>query len=348
MMDRQFMRESTRNFKPYYSPTSDGSLRLDTNTNVLGPNPAAVKALSDISDMDINQYPNTYSADLRNVLAEFYGLGPDNFVTGSGSDEILDVLFKTFTDKGDRAVMPYPSYSIYDYFSELNGGVPVLVDLDQDFQLDVDSILAADGKIIMIPSPNNPTGNAFRHSDLVKIIEGTDAPVVIDEAYGEFHHESFIPLVRKYENLIVTRTFSKAYAMAGLRVGYCVCSPEIAEMMTCIRIPYSLNMLSEKAAMAALRDQDFIKRSVDMVERNRPMLAEGLDALGFKCYTSDANFILARSPIDHKVLVKGLKERGIMIRDFGHRRLLEDCVRFTIGTDEMNIKVIEACEELTR
>ncbi len=348
MMDRSFMRESTRHFKPYYSPTSDGSLRLDTNTNVLGPNPAAMDALSDLSDIDINQYPNTYSADLRSVLAEFYGLGAENFVTGSGSDEILDVLFKTFTDKGDRTVVPYPSYSIYDYFSELNGGVPVPVDLDADFQLDVGSILAADGKMIVIPSPNNPTGNSFRRSDLLEIVEGTDVPVVIDEAYGEFHHESFIPLVRKYDNLIVTRTFSKAYAMAGLRIGYCVCSPEIADMMTCIRIPYSLNMLSEKAAVAALGDQDFIRRSADMVERNRPMLVEGLEALGFECYPSDANFVLARSPIDHRELVKGLKERGILIRDFGHRRLLENCVRFTIGTDEMNIRVIEACEELTR
>lgn len=347
-MDRGYMRESTRHFKPYYSPDSDGSLRLDTNTNVLGPNPAAMRALADISDLDINQYPNTYSADLREVLAEFYGLGPDNFVTGSGSDEILDVLFKTFTDKGDRAVMPYPSYSIYDYFSELNGGEPVLVDLDEEFQLDVDSMLDADGKMIVIPSPNNPTGNAFRRADLLRIVESTDVPVVIDEAYGEFHHESFIPLVKKYDNLIVTRTFSKAYAMAGLRIGYCVCSPEAADMMTCIRIPYSLNMLSERAAMAALRDQEFIRRSVDMVERNRPMLVEGLEALGFKCYHSDTNFVLSRSPIDHKELVKGLKDRGILIRDFGHRRLLENCVRFTVGTDEMNIKVIEACEELTR
>ncbi len=346
MMDRGWMRTSTRHFKPYYSPDAEGSLRLDTNTNVLGPNPAALDALLTSDGLEFNQYPSTYSLPLRQALAGFYGLGEENFVTGAGSDEILDVLFKTFTDKGDRTAMPYPSYSVYDYFCELNGGEPVLIDLDEDFQLDVDAFLDSDARMIMIPSPNNPTGNAFHRSDLIRIIEGTDAPVVIDEAYGEYHGDSFINLVKRYDNLIVTRTFSKAYAMAGLRIGYCACSPEAAEMMTCIRIPYSLNMVSERAAVAALGDQEFIKRSVEMVERNRPMLEEALQALGFVCYPSDTNFILARSPVDHRVLVEGLKDKGILIRDFGHRRLLENCVRFTVGTDEMNLSLIEACEEI--
>ncbi len=346
MMDRSLMRESARHFKPYYSPDADGALRLDTNTNVLGPNPAAAAALADLSCLDFNQYPDTYSRPLRRKLAGFHGLSEDNFVTGSGSDEIIDILFKTFTDKGDVAVMPHPSYSIYEYFSELHGGVPVKVDLDDGFQLDVEGMLAPDAAIIMIPSPNNPTGNSFRREDLISIIERSDRPVVIDEAYGEYHGDSFIPLVEEYDNLIVTRTFSKAYAMAGLRVGYCACSAAAAEMMTCIRIPYSLNMVSERAAVAALEDQDFITRTVEMTEKNRPMLAKGLEGMGFRCFPSDANFILARSPVDHRGLVDGLKERGILVRDFGHRRLLEGCVRFTVGTEEMNQRLLRACREL--
>ncbi len=347
MMDRSWMRGSTRHFKPYYSPDADGALRLDTNTNVLGPNPAAAAALADLAGLDFNQYPDTYSRPLRRKLAECHGLSEGNFVTGSGSDEIIDILFKTFTDKGDLAVMPYPSYSIYDYFSELHGGVPVKVDLDDDFQLDVEAMLDPAAAIIMIPSPNNPTGNSFRREDLLRIIEDSDCPVVIDEAYGEYCGPSFIPLVEEHDNLIVTRTFSKAYAMAGLRVGYCACGAAAAEMMTCIRIPYSLNMLSERAAVAALEDQDFIRRTVEMTERNRPKLADGLEGMGFHCFPSDANFILARSPVDHRSLVEGLKERGILVRDFGHRRRLEGCVRFTVGTEEMNDRLLQACEELT-
>ncbi|MDI3542108.1 MAG: histidinol-phosphate aminotransferase [Candidatus Methanomethylophilaceae archaeon] len=346
MMDRSAMRSSARHLQPYYSPNGSGFLRLDTNTNVLGPNPAARKALKNIEDLEFNQYPSTYSLPLRNALASFYGLSADNFVTGSGSDEILDVLFKTFVDRGNVVTVPYPSYSIYEYFSHLNGAIPVLVDLDDDFQLDVDPILESDASLIIVPCPNNPTGNAFRERDLLRIVMESDCPVVIDEAYGEFYGKSFIPLVKEYDNLIVTRTFSKAYAMAGLRVGYCIADPSVTEMMTSVRIPYSLNMLSEKAAIAALGDQEFIKQSAEMVKRNRPLLINGLEKLGFHCFPSESNFVLARSPIDHRKMVEGLRERNILIRDFGSHRRLENCIRFTVGTEAMIQRLLDACCEV--
>jgi len=344
-MDRGVMRETTRGFTKYYNPKLNGELRLDTNTNVLGSNPAAERYLKENS-WDLNGYPNTYSDGLRSALADLYGLETDNIIAGNGSDEMLDVIFKTFTDMGDNSVVPVPSYTLYDYFVKLNGGTAIEVDLTEDFQLDVDAMVKQDAKVAIMPSPNNPTGNCFRTKDIEEILSRFDGIVVVDEAYAEYSDDPFVKRINEFDNLVVIRTFSKAYAMAALRVGYAVTNKDIADMMISVKIPYSLNTVSEGAAIAAVKDQDFVRRSVEMVREQRPKLDAGLRKLGFETFPSDSNFIMARSPIDHKVLVDGLKERGVLIRDFGSKRRTENCVRTTVGTEEMNNLLLEKAEEV--
>lgn len=344
-MDRDIMRSTTRDFSKYYNPELHGELRLDTNTNVLGSNPAAEKYLREHS-WDLNGYPNTYSDGLRQALAELYGLEADNIIAGNGSDEMLDVMFKTFMDMGDNSVVPVPSYTLYDYFVKLNGGKAIEVDLTDDFQLDVDAMVKQDAKIAIMPSPNNPTGNCFRPKDVEEILSRFNGIVVVDEAYAEYSDNPFVSRVEEFDNLVVLRTFSKAYAMAALRVGYAVSNKKLADMMICVKIPYSLNMISEGAAIAAVKDQDFVKRSVQMVREQRPILDSGLRKLGFETFPSDSNFILARSPIDHKALVDGLKQRGVLIRDFGAKRRTENCIRTTVGTAEHNALLLEKAEEV--
>ncbi|MBE6524835.1 MAG: histidinol-phosphate transaminase [Thermoplasmata archaeon] len=344
-MDRGVMRNTTRDFVKYYNPKLHGELRLDTNTNVLGSNPAAEKYLKENS-WDLNGYPNTYSDGLRGALAELYGLDTDNIIAGNGSDEMLDVVFKTFTNMGDNSVVPVPSYTLYDYFVKLNGGKAIEVDLTEDYQLDVDAMVKQDAKIAIMPSPNNPTGNCFRKKDIEEVLSRFNGVVVVDEAYAEYSDDPFVKRVEEFDNLVVLRTFSKAYAMAALRVGYAVTNKKLADMMICVKIPYSLNMVSEGAAIAAVKDQDFIRRSVEMVREQRPKLDAGLRKLGFETFPSDSNFIMARSPIDHKVLVDGLKERGVLIRDFGAKRRTENCVRTTVGTAEHNALLLEKAEEV--
>jgi histidinol-phosphate aminotransferase len=344
-MDRNVMRETTRDFVKYYNPKLHGELRLDTNTNVLGSNPAAEKYLREHT-WDLNGYPNTYSDGLRQALADLYGLDIDNIIAGNGSDELLDVVFKTFTNMGDNSVVPVPSYTLYDYFVKLNGGKAIEVDLTEDFQLDVDSMVKKDAKVAIMPSPNNPTGNCFRKKDIEEVLSRFNGIVVVDEAYAEYSDDPFVRRVEEFDNLVVIRTFSKAYAMAALRVGYAVTNRKLADMMICVKIPYSLNMVSEGAAIAAVKDQDFVDRSVAMVREQRPKLDAGLRKLGFETFPSDSNFILARSPIDHKVLVDGLKERGVLIRDFGSKRRTENCVRTTVGTAELNSILLEKAEEV--
>lgn len=343
--DRSIMRETSRGFEKYYNPKLHGEVRLDTNTNVLGSNPAAAEYLR-THTWDLNGYPDTYSGSLRSALGELYGLDPDTIIAGNGSDEMLDVIFKTFTNWGDNTAVPFPSYSLYDYFVKSNGGKAIMVDLTDDFQLDVDSMVRTGAKVTIVPSPNNPTGNSFRQKDLEDLIARFDGIVVVDEAYAEYSGEGMIGKVAEFDNLVVTRTFSKAYAMAALRVGYMASNPKLAEMMMCVKIPYSLNAVSEGAAVAAVGDQDFIRRSVDLVTEQRPKLIAGLERLGFEVFPSDSNFVLARSPIDHKVLVDGLRERNVLIRDFGAKRRTENCVRPTVGTAELNALLLEKTEEV--
>jgi histidinol-phosphate aminotransferase len=344
-VDRNLMRETTRGFQKYYNPKLHGELRLDTNTNVLGSNPAAARYLAE-GKWNLDLYPNTYSDGLREALGELYGLQADNIIAGNGSDELLDITFKTFMGWGDRSVVPVPSYTLYDYFVKLNGGSVAEVDLTEDFQLDVDAIVRQDAKIAIMPSPNNPTGNCFRQKDIEEVLSRFDGIVVVDEAYAEYAEGSMIRRVNEFDNLVVLRTFSKAYAMAALRVGYAATNLKLAEMMMCIKIPYSLNMISEGAALAAVKDQDFIRRSVAMVREQRPLLSAGLKKLGFEPFPSDSNFIMARSPIDHAELVSGLKERGILIRDFGAKRRTENCVRTTVGTAEQNKLLLDKMGEV--
>jgi histidinol-phosphate aminotransferase len=345
MPSRDIMRSTTRGFRKYYSPIIKGEVRLDTNTNVLGPNPAAMRYIKE-QKVDLSDYPNTYSDNLRSALAELYNLDTENFVVGAGSDEILDIAFKTFTEWGDDCLVPYPSYTLYDYFAQMNGGKVALTELTKDFQLDVDDIVKSKAKILILATPNNPTGNSFRQKDIEEVLSRFDGIVIVDEAYGEYSGGSMIPRVDEFDNMIVAKTFSKVYSMAALRVGYGIANKDIADMMNSVKIPYSLNSISEGAAIAAVKDQDFVKKSVEMVLKERPKLSSGLSKLGFAPFQSDSNFILAKCPIDHAAFTKALKEKGILIRDFGTKRIMENCDRFTVGTDEMNKVLLKKTAEI--
>ena len=344
-MSRDIMRSTTREFQKYYNPSVGNAIRMDTNTNSLGSNPAAMAFLKEGIN-DISGYPNTYADGLRDALANLYGLERENFVAGSGSDETIDISFKTFTEWGDVTTIPTPSYTLYDYFVKMNGGKTNEVDLTEDFQLNVDAMLKIKSKMMIIPSPNNPTGNCFRKKDLEEILSRYKGILIVDEAYGEYADDSMISRVNEFDNLIVIRTFSKAYSLAGLRVGYSVSNFDLTEMMNCVKIPYSLNKVSEGAAIAAVKDQDFVKESVKIVKEQRPILANGLRNLGFEPFPSDSNFILARCPIDHKIIIEGLRNKGILVRDFGSKRRTENCIRTTVGTKELNSLLLEKMAEV--
>ena len=319
------------------------------NERLLGPNTVMKEVLRQCGEMDLNQYPAPYSDGLRQSLATTYGLEMDNFIAGNGSDEMLDIIFKTFLNPGEAVVAPYPSYVLHGFFVTINHGKFQTIDLKPAFKLDADDLLKAKGKIIILCTPNNPTANSFDHHEVERIVKEHDGPVIVDEAYGEYADDSFISKVQDHENLIVTRTFSKAYGLAGLRIGYMASNKEMADAMQRVKIPYSLDRISEKAAIAALTNSEYLNEGVRIVKEQRVKLSEGLSSLGFQVYPSGSNFILFKVPHPSSELVSRLAAKGILIRDFGKNRMLEDCVRTTIGTEELNqmllLKLKEVMEE---
>jgi histidinol-phosphate aminotransferase len=347
-MNKDWIRSTWRDLQLYYNPKVGNKLRMDTSTNALGENPAGRRELVECAKLNVGQYPSTYGDNLRDELAKLYGMKADNFVVGNGSDEALDIIMKTLVEPGETVITAHPAYVLHSFFVKINAGRTVAVDLDEDFQLDVDEINSTKGKLVLLCTPNNPTSNTFRMDDLKAVIEGADRPVVVDEAYGEYTGNSFLPLVERYDNLIVTRTFSKAYGLAGMRIGYMAAGLEMAEALQKVKIPYSLNMIGERVAIAALRDREFLDRSVRVVNEERPFLSRGLSDLGLHVYPSEANYILFRSDLPSDLLTGKLSEKGVLVRDFGKVRRLENCIRTTIGTREMNTVLLERMREVLR
>ena len=302
--------------------------------------------------------PPIGNADLKEVIAKkierdnHIKVNPQrNIIINPGSDVGLYFAMTPFIEPGDEVLVHDPSYPSNFLDPQLLNGVVVKVPTyeEDNYRLRVEEYekrLTPKTKMVLLSSPNNPTGNCFRQKDLEDLIARFDGIVVLDEAYAEYSGDGMISKVGEFDNLVVTRTFSKAYAMAALRVGYMASNPRLAEMMGCVKIPYSLNAISEGAAVAAVKDQEFVRRSVELVKEQRPRLMKGMEKLGFETFPSDSNFILARSPIDHKVLVDGLREKGILIRDFGSKRRTENCVRPTVGTAELNDLFLEKADEV--
>lgn len=343
-------RPALRALKPYYqAPLQGDPLRLDQNTHLLGPNPALAK--KDLSQVDVSQYPTRDADPLREALAAKHaasGLTADHFVCANGSDELLDLLTKTFTSAGDTLATPRPSYSLYPFYATLQELRLAEVPLRGGWGLDVDGLIDAEASIVVVASPNNPTGNRFPRGELVRLAEGVDGIVVVDEAYIEYAgpHESLLSSVEAHDNLVVMRTFSKAYGLAGLRIGYLAANLQLAERLRLTKPPYNVNVVSEQIAVAALQEKAWLDDTVATVQAERERLGAALGRLGFRVHPSDANFILTDAPTDPGILLAGLRSRGILARTFPGKPTLEGSIRFTVGGPEHTDALVAVLAEI--
>lgn len=329
-----------------YEEEAGGGLNLMANTNLFGPNPAVESALVRMRGDRFSEYPTLTSASLRAAVGKKLDVAPECIVTGNGSNDLIDVLCRTFLSPGERVAYHWPCFSMIPVFLRLNHGSPASVPLGPDFALDPDALLAEDAKITFVVRPNNPTGNAFPRRDVERIVESARGLVVVDEAYVEFlGGESFAKEVAQgRDNLIVLRTFSKAYGMAGLRVGYSASHPALAEEMTKVRGPFRLDTLAETAATIALADDRYLNAVVDGVRAERPNLKRLLEDRGFTVFRSDANFLLAKPPVDAKRLAAALAEQGVHVRDFGGD--LAPYLRLTVGPPAATARLRVALDDV--
>jgi histidinol-phosphate aminotransferase len=315
--------------------------RLMSNELPLPPSDAVVQAAMDAMRV-VNLYP--YSGeDLRAALAHLAGVPPTSLVLGNGSTEVLDVLVRILVGPDDEAIIPTPTYAFFESQTRLNQGTPVFVPLTSTWGLDVPAILQAvtpRTKAIFLCSPNNPTGNSWTSHEVRAVLEA-GVPTIIDQAYLECGYaESFAPLVESHRNLIVTRTMSKGFGLAALRVGYAIGDPWLIDIVQRVRIPFSISLMAIWACLAAVNEPDELERHRVYISTERNRLLAGLQPLaGVTAYPSDGNFVLVdisgtgRTAAD---VVEATRDEGILIRAMNAHRLQGSHVRITVGTKEQN------------
>ena len=344
MRPRDLARPDIRALQPY-EEEAPGGLDLAANTNLFGPNPAIERALAKTRVDRFADYPSLTSLTLRGAVAAKLGVDPSMVVTGNGSNDLIDVACRTFLSPGDRVAFHVPTFSMIPYFARLSQGTCVGSPLGPDWTLDPDALLAAEAKLTFVVRPNNPTGNAFPRKDVERVVEESRGIVAVDEAYVEFlGGESFVKEVREGRgNLLVLRTLSKAHGLAGLRIGYAVAPAPLAEELGKVRGPFRLDALAEAVGAQAVADDRYVNDVVAAVRAERPNLKRLLEDRGFTVFRSDANFVLARPPVDARALAAALAERGVHVRWLGGD--LSPYLRMTVGPPAVTARLRLALDD---
>jgi histidinol-phosphate aminotransferase len=337
-------RENVKGLSPYSSARdeyiSDGSkmVFLDANENPF--------------ENGVNRYPDPKQRSLKSILAQQKGVKEENILLGNGSDEVLDLLFRAFCEpRMDNVITLPPTYGMYQVLSGINTIENRTVLLDTDFQPNVNEILNTmdtNSKMLFICSPNNPSGNSISSQKIKILLENFKGLVVVDEAYIDFSSEqSWVSKLSKYPNLVIIQTLSKAYGMAGIRLGIGIASEQIIAVLNKIKPPYNVNELTQQNAMERVSNEKSVQEEVATILGERKLLMEALSEISFisKMYPSDANFILAKVD-DASERYNQLLEEGIVVRNRTTQPLCENTLRFTVGTPEENTLLITALKSL--
>ena len=335
----RFFSEKYSSLIPYVpgeQPQDRSYIKLNTNESPFPPSPLAQSEAQKATD-SLQLYSDPVSAALREELASFYGLGKDQVMPVNGSDEALDLAVMAFCDEKHPALFPDITYGFYKVAADVYGVPYEEIPLDDELRIRPEDYFNT-GKTVFLANPNAPTGIALPLKDVEAIIASNpETVVVVDEAYIDFGGESAIPLIPKYDNLVVVQTFSKSRSMAGARLGFMAANAALIQDLDTVRFstnPYNVNRMTMAAAIGALRDQEYTARNIRTIVENREFLSRELAALGFGLTPSSTNFVFARHPgLDGGKLYQTLKDRGILVRHFTSPRI-RDYIRITIGSRE--------------
>jgi histidinol-phosphate aminotransferase len=340
------LRQNIKNLKPYSSARDEykgkASVYIDANENAFG---------SPLTK-NFNRYPDPMAFAVKTKLSHIKGVPPRNIFLGNGSDEAIDILFRSFCNPGlDNVIIVPPTYGMYEVSANINDVTIKKVNLNADYQLDLEGIAEAidtHTKLIFICSPNNPTGNSINREDIETLLANFNGLVVIDEAYINFSRQkSFIQELTEYANLVVLQTLSKAWGLAGLRMGMAFASEEIIEVFNKVKPPYNINEASQQLALEALQNVDQINSWIKETLIQRDKLVLSLKSFKFvlDIYPSDANFILVKTT-DANGIYNFLVEKGIIVRNRNKIELCEGCIRITIGTPQENENLVTTLQTL--
>ncbi|MFP4654086.1 MAG: histidinol-phosphate transaminase [Methanohalobium sp.] len=333
-----------------YGLNPDAIIKLGSNENPLGPSPEAVDALErHRAHSQLSVYPSADAGELVKALSEYTEFPESNLVaSGPGMDGLMDNLMRLVISKGDEVIIPTPTFSYYEIAARANGASPVFVKRGNDFNVGAESILEAESsrtKMIFICSPNNPSGNLIDERELRSIAESAKGLVFVDEAYAEFAYRNMSDLVTEYDNLVVGRTFSKAFGLAGMRIGYGIMPQWLKSEYMRVSTPFNLSRPAITSGIAALSDTRHLKQSVELARNGRKYLK---DNIPFKVYDSQSNFVLVDvAPQKAQEICERLLEEGIIVRDCtSFRDAGDSLIRVTVGTHIQNKRVVEAFKNL--
>lgn len=327
-------------------------VRLASNENALGCSPKAREAYLKAA-LDLHRYPDGAAAELRAALGKTYDMNPERIVCGSGSEELISLLVRSYAGVGDEVLFSQYGFLMYPICAKAVGAVGVVAP-EKDFRSDVDALLKAvtpKTKMLLLANPNNPTGSYLNRAEMKRLCEKLPSSVLllIDSAYAEFvqerDYEDGRALVDAHPNAVMLRTFSKIYGLAALRLGWGYCSPEVAGVINRVRGAFNVNAPAQAAGVAALADREFIKRTIDMTVTGRTYLSENLKKLGWKPLPSVGNFLLVHFGSKAEEIRIKLKDKGIFIRQMGAYNLPEH-LRVTVGTADDNARLIEALKSV--
>lgn len=339
----KLVRTNVKNLKPYASARDEFKnftqkmIYLDANENPF--------------ENGVNRYPDPQQKDLKAVIAAIKDVSVDNILIGNGSDEVLDLLYRAFCEPAtDNVITLPPTYGMYDVLAGINNVNNIEIKLKNDFEPNVSAILkavTANTNMIFLCSPNNPTGNTFSEESMLQILNNFNGLVVIDEAYIDFSTKaSWLQNLNDFPNLVICQTLSKAYGMAGLRLGLLFASTEIISILNKIKPPYNVNVVSQDVAIKQLQ-KNKVSTDIEVLNLERKKITEALEncKLVAKVYPSDVNFVLAQFD-NANLRYKQFLENGIVIRNRSNQALCDNCLRITIGTPEENKQVIEFIKTL--
>jgi histidinol-phosphate aminotransferase len=349
MTVESIVKPEVRQLVPYTLREYSYRHKLNQNENPFGfPDGLKEEFWERVRGRDWARYPDFHLREITMRIAEHAGVSPDMVLVGNGSNELIQVTLMATVTRGDAVVIPTPTFTLYALLSTVLGAEPVTVMLrDNDFALPVDEVIAAANqhraKVIVLCSPNNPTGNRHPLKAVRRLIEECEALVVLDEAYREFCDQDFRPLLDDYDNVVLLRTFSKAWALAGARLGYLIASGALVHEVAKAKLPYSLNVFSETAALVALDHLDALERQVAEIRHQRDTLFAALAEMEHvHPYPSEANFILTRLDRSPAAVFETCLKHGLLVRNVSQYPGLAGHLRLSVGTQEENESLLRA------
>jgi len=320
-------------YVPGEQPRGGTVVKLNTNENPYPPAPGVIAAVAACAAADLRLYPDPMATALREAAARRYGVASEHVLVGNGSDDLLTMLMRTFVGPDDVVVYPEPTYSLYDTLVTIQEGRSLTIPFAADFALPA-ALADADGRVLIICNPNSPSGT-FTPLDVIEdLARGREWIVVVDEAYVDFAPATALPLVARYDNVLVLRSLSKSFSLAGMRIGLAFGHPELLAELAKVKDSYNVSRVAIAAGVAALQDYTWMEQNVARIVASRARLSKELRAVGYDVLPSAANFVLARRPGEDQGAVQAaLRERGVLVRHFATPRLA-DALRISVGTDE--------------